>query len=202
MNRLNRAALTLVAAFAVIPSVANATVTVDVAQTGPNVVATATGSLNLTGLTNMGTFGLSEFVNPSIAYIGLGAGGSVTGYAGLTGPASFGPGGTTASSSFAGTSFALNGASFVSPFVFVPVGYVSGSAISGTATWLSQTIASLGLTPGQYTYAGNNDSVVINIGAVSQAPEPSTWAMMLLGFGAIGLAFRRRGTAKVSTSLA
>jgi hypothetical protein len=24
-------------------------------------------------------------------------------------------------------------------------------------------------------------------------PEPSTWAMMLLGFGAIGFSFRRRG---------
>jgi hypothetical protein len=37
-------------------------------------------------------------------------------------------------------------------------------------------------------------------------PEPSTWAMMLLGFGAIGFAMRRRkdwtvrGTARLSYS--
>jgi hypothetical protein len=49
------------------------------------------------------------------------------------------------------------------------------------------------------TTAANNgprpsDNYRINISAV---PEPATWAMMLAGFGALGLASRRRGTRSV-----
>ena len=71
----------------------------------------------------------------------------------------------------------------------MPEGYVSGTSISGNATWLGQTLASLGATPGTYVYTSNSDSVTINIGGV--VPEPASWAMMLLGFGAIGFAMRR-----------
>src|SRR5437763_6303279 len=49
------------------------------------------------------------------------------------------------------------------------------------------------LAPGTTSLAlntqGFSDAVIIPASAV---PEPATWAMMLLGFGAIGLAFRRR----------
>ena len=37
--------------------------------------------------------------------------------------------------------------------------------------------------------SGNIDNIVLNFPAV---PEPTSWAMMLLGFGAIGFAMRRR----------
>lgn len=42
--------------------------------------------------------------------------------------------------------------------------------------------------------AGNLAEVVDNIrfSAVSAVPEPNTWAMMLVGFGAVGAAMRRR----------
>ena len=39
----------------------------------------------------------------------------------------------------------------------------------------------------------SQQSITGNIGAV---PEPTTWAMMLIGFGAIGVSFRRRRTAR------
>src|SRR5437868_14061989 len=94
-------------AAAVIPSAANAAVVVNVTQSGANVVATATGTLDLTGLTSQGAFSLSEFIRPSVAYIGLGADGSVTGYSGFTGPATFGSGLTTDSSSRPGTRLAV-----------------------------------------------------------------------------------------------
>jgi hypothetical protein len=51
--------------------------------------------------------------------------------------------------------------------LILPQGYVSGTALSGTATWANQTLASLGLTPGQYVYTwGANataDSLTINL---------------------------------------
>ena len=55
------------------------------------------------------------------------------------------------------------------------------------------------LDPGQYTLTinGNNSGVgslggSITIRSAVAVPEASTWAMMLLGFGAIGFAYRRR----------
>ena len=55
------------------------------------------------------------------------------------------------------------------------------------------------LDPGQYTLTinGNNSAAgslggSITIRPAVAVPEASTWAMMLLGFGAIGFAYRRR----------
>lgn len=55
----------------------------------------------------------------------------------------------------------------------------------------------MGLSVGNYTYSlSNGDSIQVNVnGEASAVPEPATWAMMLLGFGAIGTATRRRKTA-------
>ena len=196
MNFLKRTKfLAAVAAF--LPSAATAAITVNINQTGSNVVATASGSLDLTGLTilasNFGLAGGGESIAGSFAYIGLGSdAGFLTGFTGLTGPTQFGSGGLVNSSTFAGTSFAINGSGFGDTVVFLPIGYTSGSGISSTATWLGQSFASLGITAGQYVYASQNDTVTINIGPVNGAvPEPSTWAMMLLGFGAVGMAVRR-----------
>lgn len=41
-------------------------------------------------------------------------------------------------------------------------------------------------------YAGDIDNVNLIAGATNAVPEPSTWALMLLGFGAIGFTMRRR----------
>lgn len=58
------------------------------------------------------------------------------------------------------------------------------------------TTAEIGLLAGQYTL-----TIMGNAGADGQmgghidirgVPEPATWAMMLLGFGAVGFAMRRR----------
>lgn len=175
---------------ALVASATNAAVVIDFTQVGSNVVVNANGTLDLAGLTSQGNFSLAESVRGNVAYIGLGNAGTVMGYLGLTGPASFGTGNTfITANSFSGTSFALNGSAFGSPYVFVPAGYASGSAISGTATFLGQTFASLGLTAGRYGYTSRADTVTVNIGGA--VPEPSTWAMMLLGIGGIGMVMRR-----------
>jgi PEP-CTERM motif-containing protein len=44
-----------------------------------------------------------------------------------------------------------------------------------------------------FTAGGNGQNVLLGGLSLTQAvPEPATWAMMLLGFGAMGVAFRRR----------
>jgi hypothetical protein len=180
---------------------ANATVTVNVTQSGSDVVATASGTLDLAGLLSVGSGSNVPGIDPQLAYIGLGTSGSVDMYEGLSGPSQFGSGGFTGASTSAGDSFApFSGNSLQ---VWVPNGYVSGSLISSTVTFLGTSFASLGLTPGQYNYSSQNDSVIINVGqAASAVPEPSTWAMMLIGFGVTGLALRRRRRAQLADATA
>jgi hypothetical protein len=133
-------------------------------QVGSNVVATGSGAIDLTGLvflfSSSGGVGLLSPNNGELA-IGSGVEGF---YAGLvSGPANFGSGGLTRSSSNTGVPVEI-----FSPVVVVPAGYVSGSPLSDTSTYLSQTFSSLGATPGK-------------------VPEPSTWAMMIAGFGLLGV---------------
>ena len=42
--------------------------------------------------------------------------------------------------------------------------------------------------------SGQNSLEVDNLGVVAAVPEPATWAMMLVGFGAMGVSMRRRRT--------
>jgi hypothetical protein len=52
--------------------------------------------------------------------------------------------------------------------VVVPQGYVSGTVISGSMTYNTQTIAGMGLTPGTYTWSwgtgGNTSTLTMIIG--------------------------------------
>jgi hypothetical protein len=83
----------------------------------------------------------------------------------------------------------------------VPHGYVSDSFLSDTSTYDNQTFSSLGATPGTYKWTWGtepNQNFTLVIGAA--VPEPSTWAMMLLGFAGLGFmgyqSVGRRGTAR------
>jgi hypothetical protein len=77
---------------------------------------------------------------------------------------------------------------FQKPFTTTSINYVA----TGASTTISFTINSS-------TNLGNNDPLLDKIifdGAVGGAvPEPATWAMMILGFGLVGTAMRRRKTA-------
>ncbi len=48
------------------------------------------------------------------------------------------------------------------------------------------------------TGAGDSIDPILDNVSVSAAPEPATWAMMILGFGLIGSALRRRRTAPLA----
>ena len=112
-------------------------------------------------------------------------------YFGATGPASFGSGSFISASSGSGDIVALLGGGTL---VDVPSNYVSGSALSDTSTYANQSFSSLGVTPGTYEWTwgtGTNQNFTLVIG--SAVPEPSTWAMLLLGFAGIGaFSYRKR----------
>ena len=175
---------------------------VDLTETGGNVVATGSGAIDLTGLESNVLTGGMAFLNPSLGAIRTGPPPftPIEGYDavnGFTGPANFGSGGAIVASSGSGdpVSFFF-GFSASDNELDVPQGYVSNSALSDTSTYNGQTFSSLGATPGVYKWTwgtGANQNFTLVIGEV---PEPSTWAMMLLGFAGLGLAgWRHRRTA-------
>jgi PEP-CTERM motif len=175
---------------------AEASVLIDIYQTGGNVVATGSGTIDLTGLTfdfSAAVGGMGAVV-PFDGIAAVGPDNVADVYTGVSGPASFGPGATTFGSSGSGDAFGVAASLLPSPVLFVPEGYVSGTALSGSSTFASETIASLGLAPGTYVYTwaipgSIGDSLTVNIGV----PEPSTWAMMLIGFAGLGFAgYRQR----------
>jgi hypothetical protein len=168
---------------------------VTIEQDGLNVVATGSGNINLTGLSVVYSdqlYGVPAGLWPSYPFIGLGSGNS-DGYAYvnlISGPTNFGPGGPTGADAMSG-GFA---GGVLSGGPIVPASYVSDSLISNSATFDNTTIAALGLTPGTYTWIWGSDSpdqrFTIDVASV---PEPSTWAMMILGFCGLGyMACRRR----------
>jgi hypothetical protein len=83
---------------------------------------------------------------------------------------------------------------------FNPNGSVSSSILGVSGSGLTSNAASpistsFNLTPGtvydlQVSGAAGT-SFIANVQAVSAAPEPATWALMVLGIGAIGVAMRR-----------
>ena len=55
-------------------------------------------------------------------------------------------------------------------FFYLNEGYNSGTAISGTTTFVGRTFANLGLVAGSYLYSIPNDTITVNIpGAVPES---------------------------------
>ncbi|MGH7103203.1 MAG: PEP-CTERM sorting domain-containing protein [Acetobacteraceae bacterium] len=189
------AAVLLGCGLAALPAQADYVVTLT--QVGSNVVATGSGTIDLTGLSPDGGGSSEAGVEPSAAGINTGppifAASSF--YTGYTGPASFGSGGQTSASSGSGD---IVGIGAFGVDLVVPSGYVSDSALSDTSTYDGATFASLGVTPGTYTWtwgsgpADGNFTLDVKTTAV---PEPGSLALLgigLLGLGLVGFASRRR----------
>jgi len=166
--------------------------TVTLEQIGSNVVANGSGAINLTGL----TFVISGADNPGIVpfsgVISTGPFASmIDGYRGFTGPMDFGSGAgalpNTASGDFVGISGVGLG-------LFVPLNYISGTALSDSMTFNNATFASLGVTPGTYTWTWGtglpNQNFTLVIGRAT-VPDGGT-TVSLLGFALLGLAALRR----------
>jgi hypothetical protein len=167
---------------------AGAALIINVFESGNNVVATATGSLNLMGLSRGQSTGTPGVI-PNIGTLLLGVSGSTNVYIGASGPTSLGPGGFTTVSSFSGILVGVGPSSAGPPLIWTDRSYASGLPINSTAQWNNRTINSLGLTPGQYVYTLPADSLTINVGEI---PEPSSIGLMALGSLAILYRLRKR----------
>jgi hypothetical protein len=177
---------TLAIVLAWLPSIrpAQAGYTVTLQQVGTDVVATGSGTINLTGLT---FFQFDGVFSPEILPgAGVQAGGGIlTGptsssvdlYFEPRGPTSFGSGGATPASSGSGDMVGI----FPIHLIFeraliVPRGYVSGTSLSNSATYSGKTFATLGVTPGTYVWTwgtGANQNFTLQILAANPTPTPT-----------------------------
>jgi hypothetical protein len=177
---------------------AQADVIINIDQVGSDVVATGTGTINLTDLggADSGANGAGLQANNSTLIMGP-THGTAFEEATITGPTSFGPGGvapdpTTGTGDIFGIYEPLG-------YLVVPHNYSSGTFLSATDTYSGATFSSLGLTPGTYTWnwgtGANADFLTVNIGTAS-VPEPASLVMLGTGAAAVlGYVRRRRRAA-------
>jgi hypothetical protein len=155
---------------------------VTIVESGGNVVMSASGSLNINDLTlvnpSAGPFGNGGLGITSATFL-LGTNGlSGAQYSGFTTtPSNFGTGGGAAQTSASGDIFGVIWGGAPPYSLIVPVGYTTGTAISGSQTFTGQTLSSMGLTTGTYTYTwgsgANADSINVVVGGTPVTPTPT-----------------------------
>jgi len=167
---------------------ASATLLVDASQVGSDVVFTASGTLDLTGLTLNNNTSCLGLARPALEILCVGPKPSqpVDVYRSLTSPGAFGTSTLNLADFGSGDMVGVSGT-----LLIVPLDYVSGTALSSSSTYSNSTIASLGLTAGSYSWVlPSADTFTLTIG--NAVPEPATLMLMSLGLGGLGFARRRK----------
>jgi hypothetical protein len=177
--------LALAASLAISASSARAAYIVTFSQSGTDVVASGSGTIDLGGLSFVTSGPTMPEVAPTFATEATGAAGDVDEYSGASGPLSFGTGVFTSATTGTGDLVGIQQLIGESGFVVVPTGYVSGALLSDTATYTDQSFATLGLTPGSYLYTfgtgADADTFTVNVAV----PEPASLTLLgtVLGLG-------------------
>jgi hypothetical protein len=171
------------------PRVADATVIINVLESGGDVVFSYSGAIDLTGL-GAPDVSVANDVSTFSPLFGAVLIGNLQSMDGWQGPYSFPAYGTSGNHGVADTASGPGFAVYNDGFGIYD-GYVSNTLLSGGMTYNGETFASLGLTAGTYEATLPSDNVILNIGpVVIGVPEPGTLSIVL-GFGLLGLGAMR-----------
>jgi hypothetical protein len=179
----------------IISPAAQAGCIVTLEQVGPDVVATGSGAIDLTGLSFdfVTQQQAHSLVFPVFGEILTGSPAFVDAYRGISEPTSFGSGSDfTLANTGTGD---LVGVSAFLGLLIVPHSYVSNAPLSDSATYDNATFSSLGVTPGTYVWAwgtGVNQNFTLQIPRVTVPDSDSTVCLLLLGLAALLCASRPR----------
>ena len=169
-------------------------------EAGGDVSVDGSGSINTGGVQLFSSTASPEVV-ASIAFLSGGPPGqqNIRYFTSVTGPTAFGPGMAHTPTSTSGDVVTITadlGGLHQGIFaVAVPSGYVSNASLSNAMTFVGETFASLGVTPGTYVWTwgdvadGTYDTLTVQIGPI---PEPATMAMLAAPVVATWFARRRR----------
>jgi hypothetical protein len=163
---------------------------VTLTQVGSNVVASGSGTIDLTDLTflldntgsfsevfpHQGTIKTGPAFSPFIPTVDI--------YRGLSGPTGFGGGDITAANSGSGDLVGVTGSAAVAGVLgtlFLPHGYISDTPLADSATFNNATFSSLGVTPGTYVWTWGSgadaDSFTLRIGTAPPPPGVTVGTM-------------------------
>jgi hypothetical protein len=197
--------LGLVAACALVGSTVAANASpyvVTMEEVGSNVVATGSGSIDVTNLAGTTAVGGCCEIGPTIPFIFLSTGSSEVDYEPATpatpfaGPTSFGTGPLAVFNNSSGPVVGFFGTNpLVDPTgdLILPSGYSNDTPLGASVgTFDNATFASLGLTPGTYVWTwgtGADQSFTLEIGTT---PLPAALPLFATGLGALGLLGWRR----------
>ena len=110
-------------------------------------------------------------------------------------PAPFGSGGSLIfADSSSGDFTGINDPS--SGHLDVPLNYVSGTALTGAATWTNESFVGLGVMPGTYEWTwgtgAHTDSFTLQVGPIAAVPEPASLPLLVMGLAGLGMVLRTR----------
>jgi len=184
---------------------AEAAYIITIQEIGSDLVVNGSGSLNLSALSPFAVGSAAPAIGSAAGTIGVGtnAGSNATFYVGITGPASFGTGGYFFASTSTGSIVTTVGE--IPGVIGVPNGYVSGTAMASSNTYVGQSLASVGIAPNTYVWSwgsqgnGTADTLTLQITAGQDVPEPATALLLAAPLGTL-LMRRRRERKHVARS--
>ena len=182
MNKLSTILFAILGLWA---NFASAAITVNIQQSGSNLVVSTAGTLNSSVCTSIGAATVSAWsgISPTTPSLAVGDSGSAqqpcVGTA-ITPTSGFGTGGTLSGSVNTGVSFYFDPNSGF----WGPTGWNSSTPFTSSMTFAGASFASAGVTPGSYVYTFTNgattDTLTINAINPANVPTLSEWGILIL----------------------